>query len=97
VKINIPRHLINLRRDIQRNHLDSPIERAVYRLWAWGMRFPFLYGLIGTLQKWDLRRRARKTGGWVQEMPSVAAGWTQVRDMPAPAAKTFHELWRGRR
>ena len=29
-------------------------------------------------------------------MPSVAAGWTQIRDMPAPAKKTFHQLWRKR-
>jgi L-lactate dehydrogenase complex protein LldF len=96
VKINIPRHLINLRRDINRQHLNSPIERIVYRLWAWAMRSPFLYAMIGTLQKWDLRRRA-KGSGWVGEMPSVAAGWTQVRDMPAPASRTFHQVWRERK
>jgi L-lactate dehydrogenase complex protein LldF len=96
VKINIPRHLINLRRDINAQHLNGTLERMIYRLWAWGMRSPFLYGLIGTVQKWDLRRRAGKHGGWVNEMPAMAAGWTQVRDMPAPAAKTFHQLWRKR-
>ena len=95
VKINIPRHLINLRRDISQQHLNSPIERMVYRLWAWALRSPFLYATIGTLQKWDLRRRA-KGSGWVAEMPSIAAGWTQVRDMPAPAAKTFHQRWKER-
>ena len=98
VKINIPRHLINLRRDIQSQHLSSPVERVIYRLWAWSMRFPALYALAGAMQKLDLRRRARKTGGaWVNEMPSPASGWTQIRDMPAPGAKTFHELWRSRR
>jgi L-lactate dehydrogenase complex protein LldF len=96
VKINIPRHLVNLRRDIQKTHLNSAIERGIYRLWASAMKSPLLYNLIGMLQKWDLRRRAKKTGGWVTEMPSVAAGWTQIRDMPAPAAKTFHQLWKKR-
>ena len=96
VKINIPRHLINLRRDINQQHLNSPIERLVYRVWAWAMRSPFLYATIGTLQKWDLRRRA-KGSGWIAKMPSIAAGWTQVRDMPAPAGKTFHHWWRERR
>ena len=96
VKINIPLHLINMRRDIVSQHLNGPIERAVYRLWAWALKSPFLYGVIGALQKFDLRRRARKTG-WVQSMPSVAAGWTQVRDMPAPAKKTFHQMWRKRK
>jgi L-lactate dehydrogenase complex protein LldF len=96
VKINIPRHLINMRRDINTQHLNSPIERIIYRLWAWGLKSRFLYGLIGAMQKLDLRRRAKKTG-WVEEMPSVASGWTQVRSMPPPAAKTFHQLWRARK
>jgi L-lactate dehydrogenase complex protein LldF len=95
VKINIPKHLINLRRDIQQKHLNSSIERGVYRLWAWAMKSPFLYNTIGNLQKFDLRRRAHDTG-WVHDMPSIAAGWTQIRDMPAPAKKTFHQLWRKR-
>jgi len=96
VKINIPQHLINMRRDIVQRHLNGPMERAVYRLWAWGLKSPLLYKTIGTLQKWDLRRRAKKTG-WVEQMPAVAAGWTQIRDMPAPAQDTFHQLWKQRR
>jgi L-lactate dehydrogenase complex protein LldF len=43
VKINIPRHLMNLRRDINAQHLNSAIERGVYRLWAWAMKSPLLY------------------------------------------------------
>ena len=26
----------------------------------------------------------------------VASGWTQIRDMPAPAKKTFHQMWKKR-
>jgi hypothetical protein len=48
--------------------------------------------LIGNLQKIDLRRRAKKTG-WIEHMPSIAAGWTQIRSMPPPAKKTFHQMW----
>jgi L-lactate dehydrogenase complex protein LldF len=92
VKINIPKHLINMRRDIVQQHLGTRMERAVYRVWAWALKSPFLYNTIGALQKFELRRRAK--GGWVKSMPSVAAGWTQIRDMPAPAKKTFHELWK---
>jgi hypothetical protein len=55
-----------------------------------------MYKLIGFFQKLDLRRRAKKTG-WVQNLPSVAAGWTQIRDMPAPAKKTFHQMWNKRK
>ncbi|HEY7119343.1 MAG TPA: LutB/LldF family L-lactate oxidation iron-sulfur protein [Tepidisphaeraceae bacterium] len=96
VKINIPQHLINLRRDIVRQHINTWPERFVYRAWAKGLKSPLLYKLIGTLQKWDLRRRAKGTG-WVAKMPSVAAGWTQIRDMPAPAKRTFHQIWKKRR
>jgi L-lactate dehydrogenase complex protein LldF len=96
VKINIPEHLINLRRDIVTQHLNGSIERFVYRSWARGLKSPFVYKWIGLLQKWDLRRRSRGTG-WVKKLPAVAAGWTQIRDMPAPARKTFHQLWSTRK
>jgi L-lactate dehydrogenase complex protein LldF len=95
VKINIPRHLINLRRDINQQHLNSWAERLVYRAWAKGLQSPFLYGAIGAMQKFDLRRRARGAG-WVQKLPKIAAGWTQVRDMPTPARVSFHQLWKKR-
>jgi L-lactate dehydrogenase complex protein LldF len=95
VKINIPKHLINMRRDIVQSHLNGWGERKVYRLWAWAMKSPMLYRWITRLQKLDLRRRAKGTG-WVKNMPRVAAGWTQIRDMPAPARKTFHQVWNKR-
>src|SRR5688500_4458592 len=96
VKINIPRHLINLRRDIVDTHLNSWFERKVYRTWAWAMGSSLLYSTIGKFQKLDLRRRADEDG-WITKLPKVAAGWTQIRDMPAPAAKTFHQLWKRRK
>jgi L-lactate dehydrogenase complex protein LldF len=96
VKINIPQHLIRMRRDIVSREMNGPIERAIYRTWAWALQSPFLYKLIGHFQKWDLRRRARETG-WVEKMPSIASGWTQIRALPAPARRTFHQLWRERK
>src|SRR5688572_9292091 len=95
VKINIPQHLINLRRDMVNSKITGPAERLIYRTWAKGLKSPLMYRLIGTLQKWDLRRRAKGTD-WVQSLPKVAAGWTQIRDMPAPARKTFRQMWRQR-
>jgi L-lactate dehydrogenase complex protein LldF len=96
VKINIPRHLISLRRDIARGNLNGRAEKVVYGLWAWGMKSPFMYSVFGWLQKMDLRRRAKKTG-WITKLPAIASGWTQVRDMPPPAAKSFHQMWKGRK
>ena len=95
VKINIPRHLINMRRDIVNTHLNGFLERKVYRTWARAMRSSFLYNTIGNFQKLELRRRADEQG-WIRKLPKVASGWTQIRDMPAPAKKTFHQLWKRR-
>ena len=95
VKINIPQHLIRLRRDIVSHRFTGFFERRIYRLWAWAMASPFLYKWSSRLQKWSLRRRAKKTG-WVEKMPRIAAGWTDIRSLPAPAKKTFHHLWRNR-
>ncbi len=95
VKINIPKHLINLRRDINTRRISTPSERFIYKAWAWMMKTPFTYFLLCTLQKFDLRHRAKKTG-WVRTLPLFVAGWTQLRDMPAPAKKTFHQIWKDR-
>jgi L-lactate dehydrogenase complex protein LldF len=96
VKINIPKHLINLRRDISKRHINSAWERFFFRVWAWGMKSPLGYYLLCTMQKFDLRRRAHKTG-WIRSLPRFAAGWTLVRDMPAPARRTFHQIWKDRK
>src|SRR5258706_6488051 len=95
VKINIPLHLINMRRDIVNSQLNGFWERVVYRLWAWGMKSAFVYGLVSWMQKLDLRRRAKGTG-WVEKVPKGAKGWKEIRGMPAPAGRTFHEMGRKR-
>jgi L-lactate dehydrogenase complex protein LldF len=95
VKINIPKHLINLRRDIVSQRINTKGERTVYRLWAKLLLSPAMYRWMNRFQKWTLRLQAGKSG-WVRKLPMPAAGWTQIRDMPAPAKKTFHELWKKR-
>lgn len=95
VKINIPKHLVNLRRDINRTGRNGFFERLVYKSWAWSLKSPFLFGVIGQLQKWELRRRAGGSG-WVKKIPAPGSGWTNIRDLPAPAKKTFHQMWKKR-
>lgn len=94
VKIDIPQHLIRLRRDIVSQRLTGRFERFVYRAWARLLQSRFLYGIMGSIQRRKLRRRAQD--GWVGKLPSVAAPWTNVRDLPAPAKKSFHQLWKKR-
>ncbi len=93
VKINIPQHLINMRRDIVNQQLTGKFERRLFRLYAWMMRSPFRYRWFTRLQRWILRRRADESG-WITRLPKLVSGWTQIRDLPSPARKTFHELWK---
>jgi L-lactate dehydrogenase complex protein LldF len=57
---------------------------------------PAMYRWTNRFQKWTLRLQAGESG-WVRKLPMPAAGWTQIRDMPAPAPKTFLELWKKRK
>jgi L-lactate dehydrogenase complex protein LldF len=92
VKIDIPRYLVSLRRDMVRGKMTGRVERMTYRLWAWSMRRPRVYALSIRLQNWELRRRARG-GKWISRLPMAAKGWTEVRDLPAPAKVSFHQVW----
>ncbi len=93
VKIDIPTLLVKMRRDIVTRHVNSRRERWLYRAWARVMGSAFLYRLMCRLQRRTLRRRADEAG-WINKMPRLASGWTQIRDMPAPARKTFRQLWK---
>lgn len=96
VKINIPRHLINLRRDIVERQISHPVERLIYRVWAWTQSNPALYRLTAWAQRVELRRRAGG-GEWVEKLPWPGSGWTEVRPIPRPAAKPFRAMWAERR
>ncbi|HYA39582.1 MAG TPA: LutB/LldF family L-lactate oxidation iron-sulfur protein [Candidatus Methylomirabilis sp.] len=96
VKIPLPdlmRHLRN--RQVER-HLRPWQERAALRVWSWMAQHPALYALSTRVAARLLRLFA---GGKkrLSHLPG-ASGWTEERDMPAPAGRTFRDLYRvGRR
>ncbi len=96
VKINIPKHLINLRRDIVKRQLNHPVERFIYRAYAFMMNTPARYKLASWMQKRSLRL-IKSRSGYVKKLPFPGSGWTQVRDIPAPAKKTFRQIWNEKR
>jgi L-lactate dehydrogenase complex protein LldF len=91
VKINIPRMLVGLR-ELQHQHRPSRLESLAYRLWAGVLRRPWLYRLALFGARVLLRPFARD--GWLRRLPGPGAGWTQMRDFPAPAAKSFRQRWK---
>jgi L-lactate dehydrogenase complex protein LldF len=99
VKINIPDLLLYLRGEVQeRAPGPSPRgallgERTLMRLWAWAMKRPRVYSFGSRLARWGQRLLARH--GWIARVPMYpASGWTDGRDLPALAPKSFRERWK---
>lgn len=99
VKINIPDLLLHLRSEAQ-EQAPAPRpkgsllgERTLIRLWAWVMERPRIYALASRLARWGQGVLSR--GGWIRKMPSYPASrWTEGRDLPALAPKSFRERWK---
>lgn len=97
VNIPLPDLLRELRHAQQVRGLRPWRERLGLRLWAWLALRPRLYRLGAGFAAQALRWLADKRGqiGW---LPG-GAGWTDGRDFPAPAGRTFRALYaqRGKR
>jgi len=99
VKINIPDLLLHLRSEAQ-EQAPAPRpeesllgERTSIRLWAWVMKRPRIYALASRLARWGQGVLSR--GGWIRKMPFYPASrWTEGRDLPALAPKSFRERWK---
>jgi L-lactate dehydrogenase complex protein LldF len=71
--------------------LDPPVYRAGLKAWAWLARRPTLYHAVAEIASRVLGWAGRNRGRF-RALP-LAAGWTAVRDMPAPEGGSFHSLW----
>ena len=106
VKINIPDLLLHLRSKAQRQSTalepkaDAPVdERTSMRLWAWIMVRPRVYALATRLARWAQQLLTSQRQGdvqkWIRRFPvAPLARWTDGRDLPALAPKSFRERWK---
>jgi L-lactate dehydrogenase complex protein LldF len=92
VRIDIPRMLIDLRKDNVAHGVAPARERAVFRLAARLMRSPRLFRLGAPLAR--LLQRAVARDGRIRRLPAFLGEWTRHRDLPPVAARTFSERWR---
>ncbi len=95
VKIPLPDLMRKLREQQFERRLRPWGERAGIRLWAYAAKRPALYAALA--------RTGARVAAWmggrsrlIHRLPGLD-GWTKGRDMPAPAGRTFRDLYRERR
>ena len=89
VKIDLPHLLLAVRRQAAARRLAPRWLRATMPLYAAVAARPRLY-------RWAWRAAARlaalvQRDGWIGRLPGPLAAWTDSRDFPAPAARSFVE------
>jgi L-lactate dehydrogenase complex protein LldF len=101
VKIDIPKVLLDLRAEVkkaERRDGQGKLERLAFRIWAWVMRHPRIYEMAG-MAAGSLAPDA--TNGYIRSAPPLLdhgpiRGWLSQRDLPAPAPRSFRQMWRAR-
>ena len=93
VRLDIPRMLLNLRRQAAPMH-TPPWLRFAMRAFAAVAARPRAYRAAMAVMRRGLRLRA--VNGWIRRAPGPARAWTDARDLVAPAAKSFQQAWRER-
>ncbi|HEX6440750.1 MAG TPA: LutB/LldF family L-lactate oxidation iron-sulfur protein [Stellaceae bacterium] len=91
VKIPLPKMMRHWRERQFAQRLAPPDYRTGLGLWAWVAQRPQLYHPLTEIGS-RLLGWAGNGRGRFRALP-FAAGWTRMRDMPAPEGRSFHSLW----
>ncbi|HXJ80152.1 MAG TPA: LutB/LldF family L-lactate oxidation iron-sulfur protein [Candidatus Methylomirabilis sp.] len=92
VRIDIPRMLVDLRQHLDEHKIAPRAERLVFSLLRRVLTSPATFRMsaaAGRLLQRPFARNGRLTG-----LPFLFSRWTQARDLPPVAKKTFHERWK---
>ena len=90
VDIDLPRMLLDLRADLVEEDKSEWTWDTGMKMWAMGMSSPRLYALGATATRLG---RNQLLG---QKLPGVFGNWTDERDFPKFAPRSFRQLWRDR-
>jgi len=91
--VKIPLHdmLIGIRRKSASAKQTHPVERLIFRGFGWMMERPGLYRMAQRAGRWLAKPLVRN--GRFRHAPPPLSYWTKTRELPAPAAKSFGEIW----
>ncbi len=95
VRIDIPRMLLKLRDESARAGKGPAWLKRGLGLYRFAVLRPGLYRLGGRLSGWATRMLGKN--GWVKKLPGPFSGWTDQRDFPVFAKKSFSQRWREER
>ncbi len=95
VRIDIPRMLLKLRDEGARAGQTPAWLKVGLALYRHAAVRPGLFRLGGQLSRWTTRRLAND--GWIQNLPGPLSAWTDYRDFPAFAEKSFSRRWQEER
>ncbi len=96
VKIDLPRMLLELRRDVVEEGDTTVFDRAGMQAFSRMMQSRASYESAGKLGSLGSNVLAGLSGGVIKFMPGPLAGWTNSRDFPPLAKRSFREQWRDR-
>ncbi len=96
VQIDLPRLLLDLRADLAHLGAEPRSEAWGIRAFVETMRSRARYERAGKLARLTTGLLARFSGGNLRFMPPPLNGWTQYRDFPPFAPKSFREWWQER-
>ncbi|HJV28389.1 MAG TPA: LutB/LldF family L-lactate oxidation iron-sulfur protein [Aromatoleum sp.] len=94
VKIPLPDLLRELRHMQHQQDITPAMQKRALKVWSFVATRPKLYHALEQIGARVLSGIAKN--GSIRRLP-LASGWTDVRDLPAPAGRTFLELWQGKR
>ncbi len=101
VKIDIPKILLELRRDVKELETQKGTnrwEKLAFRGFAWLMTHPRLFEMAGRMAA---SMSPSEDGRWIRKAPPMmnlppVQAWLSVRDLPPAPSKSFREMWRQR-
>jgi L-lactate dehydrogenase complex protein LldF len=91
MKIPLPKMMRHWREREYEGKMSPATYRRGLAVWAFFAQRPELYHRLAAIGMRVLGAFGRRRGRF-RALP-LAAGWTSVRDMPAPQGRSFHSLW----